>query len=521
MPKNIVLCSDGTGNAAEKNRGTNVFKLFEAVDFQTPERDSPQPLQVAFYDDGVGTENFKPLKIIGGAFGYGLERNVRQLYTELARVYEPGDRIYLFGFSRGAFTVRTLAGIIGQVGIVDRVSAGTDAELERFVKLAFAEHRRCYQRWLSKKLGRKLDPKLADRFRDRYSVKHPVHAPDGHVRIAFIGVWDTVDAVGFPIDEVSQLWNALIYPFRAPDTKLNPYVDSAAHAIAIDDERYTFHPVLWDERAERTHRIQQVWFSGVHSNVGGGYPKQGMSLVSLVWMMDLAERSGLRFVPSARTLYFELKNVNDKLYDSRSGLASYYRYKPRDIEAVCLAAGIQPKVHLSVIGRIALGVERYSPGNLPNHLEVVSNAHPDIAAAATRLLSGESPRLLSDARSIVLLRRACHSAVVFLTLFMVACLAWYTVDVPSLRGLGAWDATVTAVVKLAALGSSAGIWNAIKSLAASQTWSVLALGVVWLIMWRLRVRQDQAYAEYWYKRRRALRKLFEALPKADAAYSSE
>jgi uncharacterized protein (DUF2235 family) len=517
MPKNIVLCSDGTGNSAEKNRGTNVFKLFEAVDFQTPEPLSNLLLQVAFYDDGVGTENFKPLKIIGGAFGYGLERNVRQLYTELARVYEPGDQIFMFGFSRGAFTVRTLAGLISQVGIVDRVSAGTDSELDRFVKLAFQEHRRCYQRWLSKKMGRKLDPRQADRFRDRYSVKHPVHAPDGHVRIAFLGVWDTVDAVGFPVEEVSRVWNALIYPFRAPDTKLSPYVDRAAHALAIDDERYTFHPVLWDERNETTDRIQQVWFSGVHSNVGGGYPKQGMSLVALVWMMDMAEQCGLRFVPSVRTLYYELKNVNDKLYDSRSGLASYYRYKPRDIEAKCLAAGIKPKIHLSVIGRIALGVEAYSPGNLPNHIEVVSNAHPAIAAAATRLLENESPCLLPDTETIIGLRRACHSVVVFLTLFMIACVVWYTIQPVTWSSLATLDGMKRLFTSLFGLASMAGIWKGVEPLLFRQWWSVVALAIVLVLSWRLRSRQDEFYAEFWYKRRRAMRSLFEPSVKADAA----
>jgi uncharacterized protein (DUF2235 family) len=110
MAKRIIVCSDGTGNTAIKGRGTNVFKLFEAVDLNGHRYDPTLTPQIAIYDDGVGTENFKPLKIFAGATGWGLSRNVKHLYKELARVYDPGDEIYMFGFSRGAFTVRTLAG---------------------------------------------------------------------------------------------------------------------------------------------------------------------------------------------------------------------------------------------------------------------------------------------------------------------------------------------------------------------------------------------------------------------------
>src|ERR1043166_4995570 len=111
--KNIVICSDGTGNTAIKGRGTNVFKLFEAVDLNSHRTDPALDAQLAFYDDGVGSQGNVLLKAIGGAAGYGLARNVKKLYRELSRVYDPGDRIFLFGFSRGAFTVRTLAGMIG------------------------------------------------------------------------------------------------------------------------------------------------------------------------------------------------------------------------------------------------------------------------------------------------------------------------------------------------------------------------------------------------------------------------
>src|SRR5436189_1818705 len=112
MPKNIVVCSDGTGNQDIKGRGTNVFKLFEAVDLNGHRTDPRLDTQLAFYDDGVGTRGNVIQRVWGGAAGLGLKENVKELYRELSRVYDPGDSIYLFGFSRGAFTVRTLAGVI-------------------------------------------------------------------------------------------------------------------------------------------------------------------------------------------------------------------------------------------------------------------------------------------------------------------------------------------------------------------------------------------------------------------------
>ena len=118
MAKNIVICSDGTGNTTSKGRGTNVFKLFEAVDVHGHRSNPGLTRQVAFYDDGVGTEPWKPVRLLTGALGLGLSRNVKELYADLARAYEPDDQIYLFGFSRGAFTVRTLAGLIAFCGII-------------------------------------------------------------------------------------------------------------------------------------------------------------------------------------------------------------------------------------------------------------------------------------------------------------------------------------------------------------------------------------------------------------------
>lgn len=368
MSKNIVICSDGTGNSAIKGRGTNVFKLFEAIDLNGHRTRPELTPQVALYDDGVGTENFKPLKIFAGATGYGLSRNVKQLYKELVRIYDPGDRIFLFGFSRGAFTVRTLVGLIAACGILDVQRLQTAADLDAAVNETYRVYRKSYRTALAKMVLGEPDTSLIPMFRSEHCLMC-------EVPIAFVGVWDTVDAVGLPF-HLSDFINMAIYRFKFRDRKLSALVKHACHALAIDDERHSFHPILWDEREEHTRRIEQVWFAGAHSNVGGGYPKQGMSLVALEWMMRKAECTGrmgegLRLLGTDRALYYDHANVDDKLYDPRAGLGIFYRWKVRDIAEICRTHHAKPAVHLSVLERIAHGTDDYAPGNLPSDADVV------------------------------------------------------------------------------------------------------------------------------------------------------
>ena len=178
MTSNIVLCSDGTGNSTIKNRGTNVYKLYEAVDIVPAPN---QTRQVVFYDDGVGTGSLKLLRAFGGAFGYGFARNLRDLYTDLARVYEGGDAIYLFGFSRGAYTVRGLAGLIATCGIVPG-SGYSEPDLRRAVRDAYNVYRLTYRP--DTDANREDLQQRAEAFRKQYRV----YEPGNHVRIRFIGV---------------------------------------------------------------------------------------------------------------------------------------------------------------------------------------------------------------------------------------------------------------------------------------------------------------------------------------------
>lgn len=384
--KNIVVCSDGTGNRDILGRGTNVFKLYEAVDLNGHRHDPLLTPQVAIYDDGVGTQSFKLLKLLAGATGFGLSRNVRQLYREVARIYDPGDRIFLFGFSRGAFTVRTLAGFIGTCGIVDARKTASAGELRRTVRRAYRLYRQRYRTWLKMKIAGPPCSEALDEFRARCCVP-------GTVPIAFIGVWDTVDAVGLPF-HIGDFVNRTIYRFKFPDRYLGRHVEHACQALALDDTRAEFAPVPWCLRdAHDAARIEQVWFAGAHSNVGGGYPKQGMSLVALDWMLERAAAHGLRILRREGERYRDRANVDDKLYNPRAGFGMFYRWKPRDMERICAEHGMPPVLHLSVLERIAHGTDDYAPGNLAPRASVVFTSTGDPkkdAAAAERARAAES-----------------------------------------------------------------------------------------------------------------------------------
>ena len=390
MAKNIVICSDGTGATANKKRGTNVFKLYEAVDLH----DAHLP-QVAVYDDGVGSQGFKPLKLLGGAFGLGLGRNVRQLYTELARAYEPGDRIWLFGFSRGAFTVRMLSGLITRYGVLDISRFHSDESLCRGVRSLYSVYRLNYstavQRWLER-IFRRSRWLAARRAAAWWDVASRFHEDSGDIH--FIGVWDTVAALGFPDQRVADFFNSVFYRFKFPDHTLSERIGRACQALSIDDERQTFHPLLWVEDGGDP-RITQVWFSGAHCNVGGGYNRHGMSLVALDWMMTEAEDAGLRFVAAPRAAARDCGNAYDKIGASRGGAALFYRYLPRDIWQACDSHGVRPKVHISVLRRVCRQTEGYAPVSLPSRSDVVgTRGEPSEAGAAA--VSEEVQDFLDD-----------------------------------------------------------------------------------------------------------------------------
>lgn len=391
-PRNLVALSDGTGNSAAKLQKTNVWRTYDALDLTTGD-------QVAMYDDGVGTASFKPLAVLGGGFGYGLKRNILDLYLFLCRNYRQdpadparGDHIYAFGFSRGAYTARILVALVGRVGLVQ---ADTEAERRRLALWAYRHYRaERFPHYLPVRIGRALRDVVL-RTWDRLRGK-PAFDPARTITpdIRFLGVWDTVAAYGLPVDELTRGFEKWLWPMLPKDRRVSPKVRRACHALALDDERHTFFPLLWNEAEEAqnlasTHldeeRISQVWFAGMHSDVGGGYPDDGTAHTPLVWMAREAARCGLRFRPAlcdgddpVPREWRDRAVPTMPLHDSRRGLGVYYRYNPRPVEKLCRDAHAdvyiaRPKIHESVFERIGRGADGYAPIVLPGTYAVVTD----------------------------------------------------------------------------------------------------------------------------------------------------
>jgi uncharacterized protein (DUF2235 family) len=413
----IILMSDGTGNTTAKVWRTNVWRLFESLDLSRED-------QVAIYADGVGTSSFKPLAVLGGAFGWGLKRNVLDLYKFTCRQHRDGAEIYAFGFSRGAFTVRVVTGLILNQGLVPFEN---ESDLDRRAKAAYRAYRA--DRYHTVFRVEAVFRWLRDNFTARYdkALNRPIPS------VRFIGVWDTVAAYGLPIEEMTLGLSRYIWPLELPDRTLNVRVKRACHALALDDDRTTFHPVLWTEAGETQvaseenaifntteERVSQIWFAGAHSNVGGGYPDDRLAYCSLHWMMQQAGASGLTFKsppgsePNAMLKVRSALDADGRLYDPRSGLGSTYRYGPRDVDklsngdragAVGSTVWIElPKIHCSVIARLARG-NGYAPIGLPARYAVIEAdgkiVRPDIRSGIGSGCDGSStlPQCWQDSTS--------------------------------------------------------------------------------------------------------------------------
>jgi uncharacterized protein (DUF2235 family) len=400
--KRIIVLSDGTGNAASKVWRTNVWRVFELLDLSSDE-------QVAKYDDGVGSSGFKPWALLAGAFGFGLKRNIIDLYKFVCRNYQPGAQIYAFGFSRGAFTVRVLVGLILDQGLVPYHS---EADLHARARDAYRVFRA--ERFHSILRVESLFRILRDGFfhalnrltgRPSYTKADNRPIPS----IEFVGVWDTVAAYGLPIEEMTRGVSQWIWPLELPERVLSPKVRRACHAVGLDDERTTFHPVLWTEVGEpppqrkegeaqpepadgrywlKDERMSQVWFTGAHSNVGGGYPDDALAYLPLYWIMEEAQSRGLVFkaMPQADPdAFLSVSSAGDKdgrQYDSRAGLGGYYRYGPRKVVDLCNMRFSRrkddavyialPKIHESALARMKSDRNAYAPIGLPGKYAIVS-----------------------------------------------------------------------------------------------------------------------------------------------------
>ncbi len=269
--KRIVVCCDGTWNDPSKPKQTNVSKLTNAVIQRYPT--DAVIGQLVRYVSGVGSSGSLWDRLRGGAIGYGLDSNVQAAYQHIARNYETGDDIYLFGFSRGAYTARSTLGMVRKCGIVRDAS-------DESVRQAWEHYRSNVH----------PDDPIATNWRRENAFL--ITEPDSYVPIAkFIGVWDTVGALGVPIRQLHARYN-----FH--DVTLTSQVDNAYHALAIDEHRRDYEPTLWarSKTPRKQQRLEQRWFAGVHSDVGGGAAREGQDAESdycLEWILDKAIDTGL------------------------------------------------------------------------------------------------------------------------------------------------------------------------------------------------------------------------------------
>jgi len=265
MPRNLVVCFDGTWNKDEGEKDeykeTNVIRMYDSI---IESKD-----QLKSYIRGVGTGGFLD-KCIGGCTGLGVSENIRTGYTWLCTNYQEGDRIFVFGFSRGAYTARSLVGIIRNCGLlfphhIHRVNDAYD---------------------LYRKRDKSADTNEALEFRSNYS-REPKS-----IGIHFMGIWDTVGSLGIPgdIDDKNL--------FEFHDTRLSSIVKNAFHAVAIDEHRRHFDVTLWESESENPNQImEQRWFAGVHSDIGGGYKEGGLADITLKWMQEKTCDCGLSLDP--------------------------------------------------------------------------------------------------------------------------------------------------------------------------------------------------------------------------------
>jgi uncharacterized protein (DUF2235 family) len=318
--KRIAFCADGTWDGTSND--TNVFKLFNAILVDAE--------QLPFYDSGVGADGNPIEKLLGGAFGAGLFQKIKDGYTRIAHAYEEGDEIFIFGFSRGAYTARSLAGMIANCGLP------TQNFDNALVESAFQAYRNKGQRAaILGGLG-------------QYGMIIP--------QIAMVGVWDTVGSLGIPA--IFGGVGPLLYGFL--DTGLHPNITNAYHALAIDEQRGEFPATLWTGDPAPGQTIDQVWFCGVHSDIGGGYGgsnvvgvSTALSDITLGWMMNKAQALGLAIAPAALAWYsFPLENkcALDQLHDSWNPLWGIPHRRPiapnsslaNSVIFRCQQAGYQP-----------------------------------------------------------------------------------------------------------------------------------------------------------------------------------
>lgn len=442
-PRNIIICADGTGNKGGSSPDSNVYRVYKMVNkYHSGSCNDGVDVseQILFYDNGVGTAQNKLVRAVSAGIGLGFKYNVCDLYKFLARNYRKGDRIYFFGFSRGASTVRACNGMIAKSGLV-KSEGLRNAQLDEKVSDAYKVYK-----------NHKKNPESAENFKSNESISW------GAVPIQFLGVWDTVVALGFPkrtdiTGPVTLLLNIIFATFEKISDcifshnfyhyKLTDNVNYACQALAIDDARTAFWPFVWQEKniegaVDRTpENVKQVWFTGMHANVGGGYERDGLAGIPLEWVMKQAEEKGLVFNSDAAQIVQDTSHIHGRMYDTRLGLKMIYRYHPREIESLCQTKAGESillnkiKVHGSVIERMEHRTANYTPSYLPSTFDAVdTNVASEIEYKPST--SPEWGMLRKKINSIVLWQKRLYGLAVasFLTLFGFTIYYWNRDDIP-------------------------------------------------------------------------------------------
>jgi uncharacterized protein (DUF2235 family) len=381
MPKRLIVCCDGTWNTADQAiagqaRPTNVTKLALSV----AATDAAGVRQCVYYHRGVGTSRWQRLR--GGAFGFGLSGNVLDAYRFLIDNYQPDDQLYFFGFSRGAYTARSTVGLIRNSGIVRPENAERVDEAWQL-----------YRSSVEKPSG-----VASTLFRRAYSYEPRIH---------FIGVWDTVGALGIPalgprwlrplVRLVNRRW-------EFHDTKLSTHVDAAFHALAIDERRAAFEPTLWHRQpGAGDQEVRQAWFTGVHCDIGGGYPDSSLSDIALLWMADRAREHGVEFRPGAFSPEgpgqmtpgesVDFKVEPRPLADPHSSWTKFYRLvKPLDRpigEAADEHGRLDGREYLATTAKLRYDQKPgYRPAALVRYLADPANVHLEPAPGAADYPTG-------------------------------------------------------------------------------------------------------------------------------------
>jgi hypothetical protein len=347
MVRNLVVCCDGTGNEYG-TENSNVVKLYWAL--------SAHEQQTGYYHPGLGTAGARNAltaagkwwtKVRGLAFGYGFSDNIADVYEFLMREYTPGDKIYIFGFSRGAYTARALCGLLHMCGLLTR---GNEALIPYALRL-----------YKSNSSPERF--KVAKGFRDTFSIECKPY---------FLGLWDTVSSIGWILDPIFNGQGHLPFTAQLPDVSI------IRHAVSIDERRAFFRQNLIAESAGTPQNLKQVWFAGVHSDVGGSYPdaESGLSQTALRWMLCEAATAGVALDP---------QKFNDILGGMFPNVPPNHLGKlHQSLKGFWLLGEIWPKLHYRKVGtawkrgiHINLGRRRTIPPGAHIHQSVLDRMRDD------------------------------------------------------------------------------------------------------------------------------------------------